>query len=358
MKYFVTVLLLITSASVSFSQTTLTESDLTAFVGTVFSQQSFSDTNDDAAITALVNKTGAGQTWDLSALTNYNSSGSGTFSMQAGTAGVPDGGVSAFQSATHVIKVLALTGLSANVYNFIIVSPTSYQDIGSLTSNNGTNSTITYTPPVTVYPFPLQYGSKWASNPMENLSGQSYQQNISDEVDGEGTLIIPAGHSAKVLRVKETTITSYAPGFGDTSTTYRFVDPSGTMNGTLSAPITKLLGGVIPYTIKGSATYSFRTSGATGSVNGNQKNSFNLDQNYPNPTSALTAIHFVTGNSLPIRYSIRDVLGRTVQSEELGVLPIGDHTFTIDCSKMPIGTYFYTVENGVDKATTQIVVSK
>src|SRR5438874_12084509 len=104
MKYFVSIFILSIFAASSFSQIKSTESDSLPFVGKTFTQTSLSDTNDDAAISALIAKTGTGQTWDFTTLHNFFAASTATYEIQAGTSGVPDGGTAAFHSATHVIK--------------------------------------------------------------------------------------------------------------------------------------------------------------------------------------------------------------------------------------------------------------
>ncbi|MEP7234889.1 MAG: T9SS type A sorting domain-containing protein [Ignavibacteriota bacterium] len=354
MKYFVSILLLCCFGGRSFSQIKFTESDILPLVGIEFTQTSFSDTNDDASITSLIAKSGQGQTWDLSSLQNYYPASTSSYIVQAGTAGIPDGGEPAFKSATHVIKVLYVTGLNGAAYSFITLSPSSYQNIGTYTDAGANSAALTFNPPKTEYPFPTEFGTKWGTTTVESVSGQSLNQIFTEEVDGEGTLLVPGGKSAPVLRLKETTITSIS-GFNDTSTTYRFLDKSNTINGTLTAPITKAFG---PFTqvIKGNASFSARSQNNNGSVRSHGVQDISSLQNNPNPFSGKTTIHFKIGSSGSVRILIHDVLGRELQREDLGILAAGEYDHVISGSEFSEGSYYYTIEAGSERITKQMVV--
>jgi hypothetical protein len=359
MKYIISVLFLSLLTTLSYSQLQLTESDFTALVGKTFTQTSFSDTNDDAAISALVAKSGTGQTWDLSALQNFYAASTATYEVQAGTAGVPDGGVAAFQSATHVIKVLGITGFDGQAYNFVILSSSSYQDIGTNTTGpNG--ATLTYSPPKTEYVFPVQFGSKWSSTTTESVSGQNINLSFTDEVDGEGTLIIPGGSSAPVLRLKETTITTASFGgftINDTATTYRFIDKTNTVSGSLSAPQVKTIGGIFTQNIKGNASYSGRSSGAIGSVKENLSDIVDIHLSQ-NPAQAETELLYTMKQDGNCSIGLMDALGKEVYPLYNGRAAAGQNIIPINASKLSPGAYFIRVDAGGVSTTRKLIITK
>lgn len=74
----------------------------------------------------------------------------------------------------------------------------------------------------------------------------------------------------------------------------------------------------------------------------------NLAQNYPNPFNPTTTIAFSLSSRSQVNVSIFDILGRTVESIDMGVLGAGEHEVTWDAASMPSGVYFYrlTTEQG------------
>ena len=70
---------------------------------------------------------------------------------------------------------------------------------------------------------------------------------------------------------------------------------------------------------------------------------FALAQNYPNPFNPSTTIGF----SLPVRSTVEltiiDLLGRTIERRDLGVLSAGDHEVHYDATGLTSGVYFYRI---------------
>ena len=360
MKYLFTFLFLSIFAGSSFSQLTFTESDILPLVGKIFSQTSFTDTNDDAAISALVAKTGTGQTWDLSTLHNYYAASTATYEVQAGTSGIPDGGVAAFQSATHVVKILYVTGLNGQAYGFIILNSSNYQTIG--TNTTGPNAaTLTYTPPKMEYVFPVHFGSKWSSTTTESISGQNSDLSFTDEIDGEGTVIVPGGTSAPALRLKETTITTTSFGgftLIDTSTTYRFIDKTYSISATLSAPQVKTIGGFFTQNIKGNASYSVQSSsGGTGAVEENIPDIFDMHLSQ-NPAQLETKLSYTMKQEGNVRIGLMDALGKEVHILFNDRANAGKNIIPIDASKLPPGANFIHLDAGGISATRKLIVTK
>lgn len=74
----------------------------------------------------------------------------------------------------------------------------------------------------------------------------------------------------------------------------------------------------------------------------------NLAQNYPNPFNPTTTISFSLASRSQVNVSIYDILGRTVESIDMGTLSAGRHEVNWDASSMASGVYFYrlTTEQG------------
>lgn len=73
-----------------------------------------------------------------------------------------------------------------------------------------------------------------------------------------------------------------------------------------------------------------------------------LGQNYPNPFNPTTTIAFSLASRSRVNIAIFDILGRTVESIDMGALSAGQHEFTWDASSLSSGVYFYrlTTEQG------------
>ena len=77
---------------------------------------------------------------------------------------------------------------------------------------------------------------------------------------------------------------------------------------------------------------------------------FTLHQNYPNPFNPTTTISFDLAVRSTVRFEVFDVLGRTVDSRDLGDLGAQNHIVEFDASHLTSGIYFYriTTEFGAD----------
>jgi hypothetical protein len=202
----------------------------------------------------------------------------------------------------------------------------------------------------------LKLGANWTSTTSSTSFGGAQVTTIFDSVDAEGTLIIPGKttkgndeitSSVQALRIKQVKMTS--GNYYDTAVSYSFIEASAKINATITPAKVSLPPN------PGSISYSVAASGSSG-VNENQNSDFTSDQNYPNPFSSITNIHFTLNSESPVRCSIYDVLGRKLQAINLGVMPAGDHGFMIDGSKLPAGNYYYTIEANGNSLTKQMVV--
>ncbi len=69
-----------------------------------------------------------------------------------------------------------------------------------------------------------------------------------------------------------------------------------------------------------------------------------LMQNYPNPFNSGTTIKFIIVESMEVKLSIYDLLGREVQTLIDEFRPAGVHTATFDASDLSSGVYFYRLQ--------------
>jgi hypothetical protein len=92
--------------------------------------------------------------------------------------------------------------------------------------------------------------------------------------------------------------------------------------------------------------------------NGNlMPKSFALFQNYPNPFNPTTTISFELRALSQVRLEVIDILGRTVEERDLGMLPGGVHAVEYDASRLASGVYFYRVstESGVQTRKMSLI---
>ncbi len=85
---------------------------------------------------------------------------------------------------------------------------------------------------------------------------------------------------------------------------------------------------------------------------------FALSQNYPNPFNPSTTISFSLPRNSETRLEVFDLLGRTVESRDLGTLSAGDHAVSFDASRMASGVYFYRVTTQSGSLSRKMVLLK
>jgi hypothetical protein len=108
-----------------------------------------------------------------------------------------------------------------------------------------------------------------------------------------------------------------------------------------------------------------RYNQATGTDDGDADlpRAFSLNQNFPNPFNAETAISFSLPSGGDCRFEIIDILGRTVKSLDLRGLPAGNRTVTWDAKDnnghdVASGVYFYRLSFGSSLQARKMILLK
>ena len=86
--------------------------------------------------------------------------------------------------------------------------------------------------------------------------------------------------------------------------------------------------------------------------------SYELGQNYPNPSNPTTHIRFnipETGNT---KLTVFNIMGEAVANLVDGVVPAGGHTVSWNAANMPTGVYFYRMESGNFSQTRKLLLVK
>lgn len=85
---------------------------------------------------------------------------------------------------------------------------------------------------------------------------------------------------------------------------------------------------------------------------------FRLYQNYPNPFNPATTIAYDLPAASSVRLDIFNLLGRQVQSYDLGRLGAGYHTFTFEAGSLGSGVYLYRIKAGYASDIKRMVLLK
>ncbi len=166
-----------------------------------------------AQMQALADLSGAGQTWDFSALT-FNPS----LSYEVGPATLPVPGASGapFVGATHAQQYTQRTTRGDSTwYSLHRITPAAFEIVGlsGTTRRNGVDTTFgfSYTPTRLVYPLPLTsqstWTTRWAFDTGTPTPGVTTEVEEQAQVQGWGTLVLPSG-TADVLSVRTKYVTT------------------------------------------------------------------------------------------------------------------------------------------------------
>jgi hypothetical protein len=86
------------------------------------------------------------------------------------------------------------------------------------------------------------------------------------------------------------------------------------------------------------------------------KLNFAVTQNYPNPAQGATEVKVVLSKPGNLSMQVSSLVGQKMMEVSKGNVGAGNHLFTIDCSNLPSGVYFYTVKVGNESSTRKMIV--
>ncbi|MEO8150924.1 MAG: T9SS type A sorting domain-containing protein [Bacteroidia bacterium] len=98
--------------------------------------------------------------------------------------------------------------------------------------------------------------------------------------------------------------------------------------------------------------FGYKTSG----INDLPPFDFRVAQNIPNPATNLTSINFTTTKTDKTTFTITDVVGKVVYTEDRGMVAPGSYTINFNANQINKGLYFYTVKVGVNSVTKKMIV--
>jgi hypothetical protein len=95
---------------------------------------------------------------------------------------------------------------------------------------------------------------------------------------------------------------------------------------------------------------------ANGITSPSRKPTFNVSQNYPNPTNGLTSFDVTLEKASGFVVRVMDVVGKTVYTETFSNMTAGAHTVTLNTNGYSAGVYTYSVTADDYTVTNRMVV--
>jgi len=337
------------------AQITVTRADVVAQLTATQRATDFSLAGAPVALQPLADRTGPGQTWDLSP---FAWSAGVTSTASPATPPVPGSGIEGLDAATHVV---AYAEGDSTSYGFVRVTDDAFDLLGITAEVEDSGEAVTagllFRPFDRV--FPLTASSEWettyALEFVPTLDFVETETTDSSAVVGWGTLVTPAG-SAAVLQVRTKTVsvaTFSIPGQPamterDSSYTVEFVSRSGAtaalfLDGegdVVDASYTALGGG--------STTGQERPSGAALAVSVASAN----------PTRRGTAVEvaFSLSETAAVSVDVFDALGRRVLTRPEGAQAAGARRTLVPTADLPAGVYVVRLAAGADAGAVRFSV--
>ncbi len=334
-------LLLVGLAPWANAQITITRADVVAQLTSSGSGTSFV-VDDEASLDALqtlADRTGGGQTWDL---TSFPWAEESTSSYGPATAPIP--GADSLDGETHVVAT-TLGDSTAYVFYNVTADENRFLGVTAMIEDEG-GETITggirFAPYELLHPLPLTSTSTWSSTYaleiMPFIEGFTNESVETAAVVGWGTLVTPAG-SASVLQVRTKTVTTTTidiPGMDpfvstDSSYTVDFISRAG-----LGASIFLDGDGVAT-----DAAYSALESGGTDVADAPDGGALRVALAGPNPVRRGTPaeVAFTLPEAAAVRIEAFDVLGRHVATLAEGAYGAGSQRTAVPTTGLPAGLY-------------------
>jgi len=86
---------------------------------------------------------------------------------------------------------------------------------------------------------------------------------------------------------------------------------------------------------------------------------FDLKQNYPNPTQAnSTTIPFILDEKAATTLTLSNIQGKVIKTLVNKTLDAGSYSVPVDLSAIGAGVYFYQLKSGTHKKTLKMIVVK
>ena len=315
------------------------------------SQTQYSDTG-AAGLQALVNQTGANQTWSFQGLPfvlNTSSNGNSSVVAYPGGAALAD----SFPTATHVI--ISSSGGNTS-YGFYEINQNGFYFLGNSQIRNGTPSIeVIFTPALQEFAFPLSYQTSWTGTSAVSAGGGYIETyNIDGLVDGWGSYGLPGNITNQALRVK-TKSSIFSP---------QIINGKDTIPAYNDVRYSFLWFSLSGYSVTINADTNQKATDANYSIPNANSAVLNILTNdafsiraASNPISFLTNVSFTLPSESQVRISLLDPLGRESQVLMNGMAHSGVNTLSLDPANLMNGTYFLRIESGGNSAMQKVIVN-
>jgi hypothetical protein len=110
--------------------------------------------------------------------------------------------------------------------------------------------------------------------------------------------------------------------------------------------------------ITGEVNLIFSVTDVEDDADGLVPGGFTLRQNYPNPFNPSTTNGFTLPSASSVSMEVYDILGRVVDSRNLGSMPAGDHEIEYDGTALSSGVYFYRIVTETAGETRKMILVK
>ena len=320
-------------------------------------QNTYNDTN-TVGLQALINQTGANQTWSFQSLPPFvedttDNSNSGAFVAYSPSFPEAD----SFPTATHVDT---FSSGGNKLYIFYRIDQSGFYSLGISADSMGTPIIVqTWTPAEENFAFPLTYQTQWSSTSViNNPPYSSNTEEIDGFVDAWGTYSVPGNNSIQALRIRTKTTDNYPatiystpdgkdtiPAYSDTSYSFEWFNLSN-----FSAHIDADAN-------QNATRADYNTPSSTNLVSGNNTTSSYSVSIASNPISSSTNISFLLPGEAQVRISLMDALGKQSQVLMNGMAHSGMNMLTLDPANLMNGTYFLRMESGGNSSMQKVIVN-
>ncbi|MEM8484405.1 MAG: T9SS type A sorting domain-containing protein [Bacteroidota bacterium] len=327
----------------AFAQITFPETFITDRIGRSINETIYA-LEVTAAMDAVVNATGANQTWDFNGAVATDSF-SVTATYVALPADLPGSDNPAFENAN-----IAITGEDEGVETALYyqLENGNYWHLGSTslvdTDGDGIAEEVTgvYSPPSLDIVFPGAFENTWMDSTSVMIAGVPFATDIETSVsvvDGWGTLITPDGNSVQALRVREE-FRTYDPVTMQLTEMYVDIDIVS-LDGYSVGLLLDASGAIeeVDYFVDMEVQ-----STPIESFGQDLPESFTLSQNYPNPFNPSTRISYDLQTSSDVNLSVYSIEGKLVATLVSGTQPAGSYEVAFDASGLASGLYLYRLE--------------
>jgi hypothetical protein len=350
MKYFVTVLLLLSLSTAAFSQITLTYDEYLQQQTSGITPSSFTS-SDVTGVGTLIAMSGPNQAWDFGSRVFTENVSAGTTTTFAYPGNAPLANDPDLTSSTQVTKFVPTDPTQPTIYSFFKLDQTGYYQTGTVQDSMGVvTKLIGYDPPYQNLKFPLTYPTSWTANSTVHIDlgfpGAVLTQMEEASVDGFGTVVVGSITSpTQCLRLhRKQTQTVSILGFGQTIKSNSYEWLGHTVDVGVPADSNS-----IPYDV----TYS---SMATNKVAADNDDPLVI-RIVSNPVTTSTSIFVSMPQPGETRVTLIDGLGKNVSVLVNKYVSSGNLTLPLDANHLANGSYFLRVESPRLTGMRKVIVS-